>query len=114
VHRVKIFNLFLTKEIPLFIIPVLICIEAISFLSRIFSLAIRLFANLVAGHILLKILIIFLAKILEIHLSFSFPSIIMFFGILIIITLEVMISILQVYIFNMLLLIYVKNVLKLH
>ena len=55
---------------------------------------------------------IFLAKILEIHLSFSFPSIIMFFGILIIITLEVMISILQVYIFNMLLLIYVKNVLK--
>lgn len=113
-HRVKIFNLFLTKEIPLFIIPVLICIEAISFLSRIFSLAIRLFANLVAGHILLKILIIFLAKILEIHLSFSFPSIIMFFGILIIITLEVMISILQVYIFNMLLLIYVKNVLKLH
>ncbi len=113
-HRVKIFNLFLTKEIPLFIIPVLICIEAISFFSRIFSLAIRLFANLVAGHILLKILIIFLAKILEIHLSFSFPSIIMFFGILIIITLEVMISILQVYIFNMLLLIYVKNVLKLH
>ena len=77
-HRVKIFNLFLTKEIPLFIIPVLICIEAISFLSRIFSLAIRLFANLVAGHILLKILIIFLAKILEIHLSFSFPSIICF------------------------------------
>jgi F-type H+-transporting ATPase subunit a len=60
IHRVKIFNLFLANDIPLFIIPLLICIEAISFLSRIFSLAIRLFANLVAGHILLKILMVFL------------------------------------------------------
>lgn len=59
-HRIKIFNLFLSGDIPLFIIPILICIEAISFFSRIFSLAIRLFANLVAGHILLTILMIFL------------------------------------------------------
>jgi len=113
-HRIKIFNLFLTNDIPLFIIPILICIEAISFFSRIFSLAIRLFANLVAGHILLKILMIFLWKILEVHVSLGFPDGIIYLGILIIISLEVIISILQVYIFNMLLIIYINSIAKLH
>lgn len=113
-HRVRIFNLFLANDIPLFIIPILICIEAISFFSRIFSLAIRLFANLVAGHILLKILVIFLCKILQVHMSLGFPAVIIYLGILIIISLEVIINILQVYIFNMLLIIYINSILNLH
>lgn len=113
-HRIKIFNLFLTNDIPLFIIPILICIEAISFFSRIFSLAIRLFANLVAGHILLKILMIFLWKILEVHACLGFPNVIILLGICIIISLEVIISVLQVYIFNMLLIIYINSIAKLH
>lgn len=68
-HRVQIFNLFLAKDIPLFIIPLIICIETISFLSRVFSLAIRLVANIVAGHILLKILMAFFWVILMVHVS---------------------------------------------
>ena len=113
-HKNKIFNLFLPKGVPLFIVPALILIEAISFFSRVLSLAIRLFANIVAGHILLKILVSFLNVILKVHISFGFPSIIALIGIFVIIVLEVFISILQVYIFNLLLLIYINGVLDLH
>jgi len=42
---------------PLFIKPPLFIIELISYFSRVISLAVRLFANMLAGHILLKILI---------------------------------------------------------
>jgi ATP synthase subunit 6 len=113
-HKVELFNLFLSGGIPLFIIPGLIIIEAISFFSRVLSLAIRLFANLVAGHILLKILISFLYVIYCAHTSFGLPTIVALIGILIIIALEVMISILQVYIFILLLIIYINSVLNLH
>jgi len=54
------FILFLPEGVPFLIVPFLIVIEFISYLSRIFSLAIRLFANMLSGHILLKILISFI------------------------------------------------------
>jgi len=56
-HRENFFLLFLPEGIPVVIIPVLILIEYVSYFSKIFSLAIRLFANMMSGHILLKILI---------------------------------------------------------
>jgi F-type H+-transporting ATPase subunit a len=59
-HRELFFNIFLPSGVPIFIIPLLILIEYISYISRIFSLAIRLFANMLSGHILLKILIAFI------------------------------------------------------
>lgn len=113
-HKGKFFNIFLPEGVPRFIIPALILIEAISFFSRVLSLAIRLFANIVAGHILLKILASFLYVIGMVHSCFSFPFAIGITGVLIIVVLEVFISILQVYIFNLLLLIYINSVLNLH
>jgi len=113
-HKSKIFNLFLPNNVPIVITPGLIIIESISFFSRALSLAIRLFANIVAGHILLKILASFLYIILYIHMSFCVSSFILWAGIIIIISLEVFISILQVYIFNLLVIIYINNVLNLH
>jgi ATP synthase subunit 6 len=59
-HKENYFNLFLPDGVPVAIIPVLILIEYVSYISRIFSLAIRLFANMMSGHILLKILISFI------------------------------------------------------
>lgn len=58
-HKQAFFVLFLPEGVPLPIVPFLILIEYVSYLSRIFSLAIRLFANMLSGHILLKILISF-------------------------------------------------------
>ena len=58
-HKQAFFVLFLPEGVPLPIVPFLILIEYVSYVSRIFSLAIRLFANMLSGHILLKILISF-------------------------------------------------------
>jgi ATP synthase subunit 6 len=59
-HQEKLFVLFLPEGVPLVLIPLMILIEYVSYISRIFSLAIRLFANMMSGHILLKILISFI------------------------------------------------------
>ena len=59
-HKEKLFVLFLPEGVPLILIPLMILIEYVSYISRIFSLAIRLFANMMSGHILLKILISFI------------------------------------------------------
>jgi F-type H+-transporting ATPase subunit a len=59
-HKEKYFILFLPVGIPFLIVPFLIVIEYVSYISRAFSLALRLFANMMSGHILLKILINFI------------------------------------------------------
>lgn len=56
VHRVGFFALFLPSGCPLFIAPFIILIETVSYAIRPISLAVRLFANMMAGHTLLKIL----------------------------------------------------------
>lgn len=56
-HKEKYFILFLPDGVPTPLIPLIIIIEYVSYFSKIFSLAIRLFANMMSGHILLKILI---------------------------------------------------------
>jgi F-type H+-transporting ATPase subunit a len=54
--KLEFFQLFFPSGVPLIMGPFLIVIELISYLSRVFSLAIRLFANIMSGHTLLKIL----------------------------------------------------------
>jgi ATP synthase subunit 6 len=56
-HQLNYFVIFLPEGVPVPIVPFLILIEYVSHISKIFSLAIRLFANMMSGHILLKILI---------------------------------------------------------
>jgi F0F1-type ATP synthase membrane subunit a len=55
-NKISMFNHFLPNGSPLLITPFIIAIELISNLSRIVSLAVRLFANMTSGHALLKIL----------------------------------------------------------
>ena len=113
-YKFKFFGLFLPDNVPLFIIPVLIVIEIISFFSKIFSLSIRLFANIVAGHILLKILISFLYIIISYTISVYYPLFFSLVMLFIIILLEVFIAFLQVYIFILLLIVYLNTVVRLH
>ena len=55
-HQLHFFSYFIPSGTPLGLVPLLVLIEFISYLARAFSLGIRLFANMVAGHTLLKIL----------------------------------------------------------
>lgn len=108
------FRLFLPSGCPLRILKLLIFIETVSYLIRAFSLAIRLFANMVSGHSLLKILASFawlllsLKVILDVFFLLGW-SIISFVSIL-----ETLIALLQAYVFTFLVSIYLNDSLHAH
>jgi len=54
-HGLHFFNLFVPKGVPIYILPLIVAIEILSFLSRPVSHSVRLFANMLAGHITLKV-----------------------------------------------------------
>ncbi len=54
-HGLHFFNLFVPKGVPIYILPMIIAIEILSFISRPISHSVRLFANMLAGHIALKV-----------------------------------------------------------
>jgi len=114
----KWFGLFLPSGVPLFIIPVLFLIELVSYIARVISLSVRLFANMLSGHILLKILIGFVWSIGSLVSSISpiwsglaiLPLLVVFC----VTFLEVVIAFLQAYVFFVLLNIYLNDVINLH
>ena len=56
IHKLGFLAIFLPTGCPVFISPFIIMIETVSYAARVLSLSIRLFANMMAGHTLLKIL----------------------------------------------------------
>jgi ATP synthase subunit 6 len=74
-YKINFFALFFPSEAPVFLAALLVPIEIVSFFSRPFSLAIRLFANMTAGHVLLKILagfiVLVFSNLFGLHLNFS-------------------------------------------
>ena len=54
-HGFRFFKLFVPSGIPIYILPLVVLIEIMSFLSRPISHSVRLFANMLAGHITLKV-----------------------------------------------------------
>ncbi len=110
VHGLHLFSLFFPSGAPIFIAPLLVVIEFISYFARVFSLAIRLFANITAGHILLKILSWFTWSMLDI----VFASVLSTLIITVLWILEFFISVLQAYVFTILICIYLNDVLNLH
>jgi len=55
-HGIKLAGIFLPQGLPLVIVPALVAIEILSFFMVLISLPVRLFANIISGHILLKVL----------------------------------------------------------
>lgn len=55
IHGIKLLSLFLPGGAPLILVPFLVLLEMITFVITIVSLSVRLFANMMAGHILLKV-----------------------------------------------------------
>jgi len=56
IHKLKFLRLFVPSGVPVVLLPLLVVIEIISYLVRTFSLALRLFANMMGGHTLIQIL----------------------------------------------------------
>jgi ATP synthase subunit 6 len=110
----SIWRLFLPEGIPLAISIGLVAIEFISYFSRVLSLSIRLFANMMSGHTLLKILISFAWTMIWLGFSFSLLSIIPIFVVFLVTGLEFVIALLQAYVYIVLVSIYLNDLINLH
>jgi len=69
-HGLKFLTLFVPKEAPAALLPLIVLIEVVSYLLRTFSLSVRLFANMMAGHTLLNILSSFIVAFFKTNLWF--------------------------------------------
>ena len=113
-HGLNFFSLFLPRNVPLIIVPLLVSIEFLSYLVKVFTLAIRLFANMTSGHTLLKIIAGFAWTMLLSGGLLSFLHLIPLSLLFVLIGLELAIAILQAYVFTLLTCIYLNDVLDLH
>ena len=114
IHRLHFFSYFVPSGTPLALVPLLVLIELTSYLARAFSLGIRLFANMVAGHTLMKILATFLYQMFNTSLIVAILTLIPFTLFLAIMTLELAVSVIQAYVFTILACSYIKDSIELH
>lgn len=113
-NKWKSANLFLPGGVPLVIVPFLIIIEFVSYVAKVFSLSIRLFANMMSGHALLKILIGFSWSLLTAGSIYIIIALLPWLVVTAIIFLECLIAFLQAYVFTILVTIYINDVLVQH
>ena len=113
-HKLQFFSFFIPTGTPLALVPLLVLIETVSYLARALSLGIRLFANMVAGHSLLKILSTFLYQMFSSSFIIAIFTLIPFIFFLALCGLEVAVSIIQAYVFVLLVISYIKDAIYLH
>lgn len=106
-HGMKFFSLFLPSGVPGYIAPLIIAIELISYCSRPITLAVRLFANMTVGHVMLKVIAGFIVPL-------GIFGIVPFMGLMAVVALEFLIAFLQAYIFAVLTCIYLHDAVHLH
>ncbi len=114
-HKLRFFTLFVPHGTPLPMVPLLFCIELVSFMVRPFSLALRLFIAMTAGHVLLKVFASFVIQGLnagpEYSLIVALPS---FALMLFVSALELLICAIQAYVFALLSTLYINDAVNLH
>ena len=107
-HGIKFFTFFYIPGVPFYMHPLLIPIEVISYLSRPISLSVRLFANMLAGHTLLKVFAGFVVAMPFFTGALPLAFIVALTG------LEILIAFLQAYVFAILTCLYINDAYHLH
>ncbi len=106
-HKLHFFSFFMPPGVPMVMAPLLVPIEIISYLSRPISLSVRLFANMLAGHTLLKV---FAGFVISLGMFGVFPL-----AFVVALTgLEIVIALLQAFVFTILTCLYLNDALHLH
>lgn len=114
IHGIKFFSFFIPAGTPLYLVPLLALIELVSYLARAVSLGVRLFANIVAGHTLLKILSTYLYKLFTGNIIVAIITLIPFAIFLALIGLELAVSLIQAFVFTLLVCSYLRDAIELH
>ncbi len=107
-HGTKFLSLFLPHGIPLWLAPLMIIIELFAFLARPVTLSLRLVANMIAGHVLLKVLAGFMVSLMFLLKPLPLPLIVILCGF------ELCVALLQAYIFALLSCVYLNDAVNLH
>lgn len=106
-HKFNFFLLFVPQGAPKALLPLIVIIEIVSYLIRTFSLSIRLFANMMAGHCLLSIISSFVFTLIYLYSQFIFLILVIIY--ILIFLLEFAVAFLQAYVFTILLSIYLND-----
>lgn len=113
-HKINFLKILLPSGANILLIPILVPIELISYIFRVISLPVRLFANMMSGHTLLKVIVGFSWSMLNINNFLFISFIIPLFLIVILIGLEFAVAIIQSYVFTILICVYINDVINLH
>ena len=107
-HGAKFLSLFFPAGAPLWTAIILVPIELVSYLSRPVSLAVRLFANMTVGHMMLKVIAGFIISLGVVG------GVLPLAGLVAVTALEFLIAVIQAYVFTILACIYLHDALHLH
>lgn len=114
IHKTHFFSYFIPSGCPIALVPLLVLIELTSYLARAASSGLRLFANLLSGHTLLKILATFLYQLFGGSLLVAILTLIPFGLFLGIMLLELAVAFIQAIVFTILTCSYIKDSIELH
>jgi F-type H+-transporting ATPase subunit a len=110
-HGTHFLGLFVPSGVPAWLLPFIVIIEVISFLSRPISLSLRLFANMLAGHIALKVFGGFVVSLLGAGAAFAILAPLPLLMAVALTALEFLVAGLQAYVFTVLTCIYLNDAL---
>jgi F-type H+-transporting ATPase subunit a len=108
-NGLRFFKLFVPSGIPIAILPLVVVIEIISFLSRPISHSVRLFANMLAGHITLKVFASFITMLGAMGIVGVFGAVLPLALVVALTALELLVAFLQAYVFTILTCIYIND-----
>jgi F-type H+-transporting ATPase subunit a len=110
-HGLGFLKLFVPSGVPGLLVPLIVIIEVVSFLSRPISLSVRLFANMLAGHITLKVFAGFIVSMSSMGALGIAGSILPLFMTVALTGLEFLVAFLQAYVFAVLTCMYLNDAL---
>lgn len=108
-NGLRFFKLFVPSGIPIYILPLIVVIEVMSFLSRPISHSVRLFANMLAGHITLKVFAGFIVMLGAFGIGGWIGAILPLVLTVALTALELLVAFLQAYVFAILTCIYLND-----
>jgi F-type H+-transporting ATPase subunit a len=108
-NGLRFFKLFVPSGVPIYILPLIVLIEIMSFLSRPISHSVRLFANMLAGHITLKVFAGFVTMLGAAGLLGWLGAALPLVMIVALTALELLVAFLQAYVFAILTCIYLND-----
>ena len=108
-HGTHFFSLFVPPQTPIALLPLIVLIEMISFLSRPLTLSVRLFANMTAGHILLKVFAGFIISLGLAGAGYAVIGVLPFAMNVALYALELLVAVVQAYVFALLTCVYLND-----